>query len=351
MFRSLSKLLPAAVGIVLILTGCWIDKMPLPPVPENQGIEVVSDTVYVQLKPVWSPETGWDFLEPSDVLVGREPLVYVADTGHDRVVMLDLAGNVLGVSQFVEHPVALAQDSKLQLVIANGTNRLFRIDLFAVHHEIAAATVDTLYWDIDHPRRQYTAVAAFITRERSGNRITYMATATGPDRNDNAIFRFGENGEFLGPANLEPNGTGIFAAASPSGITAVGDFLYDFIFCQVGQNNFKVQWITINPEVGWTPKLNPAEGPRDIFALNKFERPEDVTVDRETNIYVIDEGKHRLFKFSRDGKELQSFGEFGSGEKQFNHPKGVAFFDRTLYVADTGNNRVVRFKLSTDVSP
>ena len=91
-------LLLAALVASAVLAGCWIDKMPLPPVPENEGLKVVSDTVYVQLKPVWSPETGWDFLEPADVLVGREPLIYVADTGHDRVVMLDLAGNVLGVS-------------------------------------------------------------------------------------------------------------------------------------------------------------------------------------------------------------------------------------------------------------
>ncbi|MDZ7623899.1 MAG: hypothetical protein U5J96_05550 [Ignavibacteriaceae bacterium] len=31
----------------------------------------------------------------------------------------------------------------------------------------------------------------------------------------------------------------------------------------------------------------------------------------------------------------------------FNEPHGVAFFDKTLYVADTGNNRIVRFILST----
>lgn len=48
-----------------------------------------------------------------------------------------------------------------------------------------------------------------------------------------------------------------------------------------------------------------------------------------------------LVKFSVDGKELQSFGGFDPGEKEFDLPQGIA---------DTGNNRIVRFKLSTDVA-
>jgi len=43
----------------------------------------------------------------------------------------------------------------------------------------------------------------------------------------------------------------------------------------------------------------------------------------------------------------------GSGSLEFNKPKGIAAtpiaeIDQVVYVADTGNNRIVRFKLSTD---
>jgi sugar lactone lactonase YvrE len=72
-------------------------------------------------------------------------------------------------------------------------------------------------------------------------------------------------------------------------------------------------------------------------------------VDTEGNIYVVDAGLDYLFKFSVAGEEQQSFGGTGSGEKQFKQPSGVGFFDKTLYVADTGNNRIVRFKLSIDI--
>ncbi|MDZ4698359.1 MAG: hypothetical protein SH809_01530 [Rhodothermales bacterium] len=36
------------------------------------------------------------------------------------------------------------------------------------------------------------------------------------------------------------------------------------------------------------------------------------------------------------------------GALQFRNPNGVAYFDRVVYVADTGNNRISRFKLNTD---
>jgi hypothetical protein len=37
-------------------------------------------------------------------------------------------------------------------------------------------------------------------------------------------------------------------------------------------------------------------------------------------------------------------------ENKLYTPKGVAFFNKVLYIADTGNNRIVRFKLSTDIN-
>jgi sugar lactone lactonase YvrE len=63
----------------------------------------------------------------------------------------------------------------------------------------------------------------------------------------------------------------------------------------------------------------------------------------------VDVGLHRLLKFNSSEVERYSFGEKDVGEKQFHRPMGVAFFDKTVYVADTGNNRILRFKLSTDI--
>lgn len=338
--------------LAALLTSCGVEKFPLPQEQgTNQGNAAVSDTTYLQLRPAWDAANGYDLKAPQDVLVGREPLVYIADSGNNRILMLDLAGNILGSSQPVEHPVALTQDAQLNLLIVTDSNKIFRINLVAAQHRIAEAPVETAFHEIDNPDRRYTGIAALLTSAQGEAEISYLVTATGNDKRDNQILIFPQDFKVRVPdeAGLESNGLGILSAASPSSITALRDFSEDFIFCMTGDNSFKVQWVTTG-QFGYTPRLNPAQGSFDLFALNQFAAPQDVTVDAEGNIFVVDAVRDSLYKFSSAGEEQQSFGGSGSGEKQFHAPHGVAFFDRTLYVADMGNNRIVRFRLSTDVN-
>ena len=91
----------------------------------------------------------------------------------------------------------------------------------------------------------------------------------------------------------------------------------------------------------------------------------DVTFggDDDAFIFVVDAAQHKLYQFQLNGQEgvpppagvedqtkqiVVSFGGFGADSKQFNTPSGVAYFDKVLYVADTGNNRISRFKLTSD---
>ena len=66
---------------------------------ENTG-NVTGDTVYIQLSPVWE-----GFNKPTAIMVGREPFIYVCDTGNDRIVMLDVSGKVIGFRS-IKQPVA-----------------------------------------------------------------------------------------------------------------------------------------------------------------------------------------------------------------------------------------------------
>ncbi len=331
--------------------ACNFEKFVPPEQPDDiTNIPAVSDTTYLQLRPDWDSDAGYDFNAPQDVLLGREPLVYIADTGNDRIVMLDLAGNILGQSQPVPHPVAMTQDSKLRLLIVSNDNKIYRINLLAHGHDIANAPVELVFEEVDNPDRRFTGISSQILPFQGTARLTYLVTATGQQTRDNQVLIFPEEFDVrvANAVNLEPNGLGILSASEPSGVTALRDFSQDFIFCMVGQNNFKVQWLTAG-EFGFVARLSPAQGNLAIFQPDKFSLPEDVTVDQIGNIYVVDAEANYLYKFSPSGGELQSFGGSGSGERQFKNPQGVAFFDKTLYVADTGNNRIVRFKLSTDI--
>jgi DNA-binding beta-propeller fold protein YncE len=351
-----------AIGLIFSTASDFScgEKYPLPSTPTDQSIlPGVSDTTYIQQYPNWEPATGYNFDHPTDILVGNEPFIYVADSAHNQIVMLDLAGNIVGASQPIPGPVAISQDGRLNLIIVNNTNKIYKINLYAVQHNITAATVRLVYEDVDHPNRRFSSVAAWHGTESGSAYLEqwYYVTVNGPEKRDNAIYYFAPKDDSLdkliGPINMESNGTGMFSAANPSGITITTSFnfttnFFDFIFVQTGLNFYKVQWITSNI-YGFAIKLDPSTSPTEIFAQNKFDRPEAVTIDEQGNIFVVDAGCHRLFKFNASGAEKQSFGEFGSAEKQFNRPMGVGYFNKTVYVADTGNNRILRFKLSTDI--
>jgi HYR domain-containing protein/K319-like protein/NHL repeat-containing protein len=72
-----------------------------------------------------------------------------------------------------------------------------------------------------------------------------------------------------------------------------------------------------------------------------------VAVDAAENVYVADQGNHRINKFSSAGTFITSFGSNGTGNGQFSGPTGVAIDSAgNLYVADTGNNRIQKLTTS-----
>jgi len=102
-----------------------------------------------------------------------------------------------------------------------------------------------------------------------------------------------------------------------------------------------------------------------LYEEGKFEDPAGLAIagDQTNYIFVIDRAQHKLYQFKPNGEEgidpppaavdrtrnlIVSFGEQGNGPRQFNSPSGVAYFDEIVYVADTGNNRIARYKLTTD---
>jgi DNA-binding beta-propeller fold protein YncE len=346
------------------LLGCQETKFPVDSLPQGNANLNIGDTVYVQQNPVW---TG--FNHPQAIIVGNEPFIYVADTDNDRIVMLDLIGRVIGYSKTIKHPVSITEDKRLQLLVCAQFDTLlpgksspttfgavYRLDLVSGNHNIGSITPRRVFFEPSDSTRRYAGVASLYNNQYYVCRNGPKNEATRVDR-DIAILLFSADDQLLSPVttNFSPDGTGLLSLSTLSAIATIPTSRsVEFVFCQTGDHClYKVQWIQLITEgqtTNFLSKFYPSvDGNIDILKINHFSQPAGVTIDPSGNLYVVDAAKDSLYRFSTRGAERYSFGGKGSGDRQFDQPYGVAFYNKTVYVADRGNNRIVRFKLSSDL--
>jgi len=75
--------------------------------------------------------------------------------------------------------------------------------------------------------------------------------------------------------------------------------------------------------------------------------PNDVIVSKNGDIFISEghgAGNNIVFKFSKDGTLIKSWGKHGTGPGEFDQPHSLAFDSKgRLYVADRSNNRIQIF--------
>ncbi|MCL4511901.1 MAG: hypothetical protein M1470_12640 [Bacteroidetes bacterium] len=376
------------VAAAFLLSSCSEKSKVVDPstLPQGSLTKVFGDTSYIQMQPVWG-----GFYGPKDIKIGYDYILYVTEPDSNRIVMVDLAGNRLGYSQYVKHPVAIAEDRKFNLVITCEFDTtvgaqtitvaaIAKIRLFDYQHKIADAPVEMVH---------HESLQKQIVRDAAGNLISgraytgvaplpdnsYYVTRTGSDNAspvdpDNMILHFSKSdkqysSDFIdlvpNPMNLTPTGTGLVAINQLSNITTFNSRQYgtDFIVTQIDpENSYKVKWFTFNAgsefqAPSWVSKfsLDPSKySPPGLPAIlsNIFIMPQAVTIDDRGNIYVVDSWLDSLMKFDMKGSLLhESFGNFKASGSLL-RPSGVAFFNKTLYVCDSGHDRILRYRLSTD---
>ncbi|MGC8785846.1 MAG: flippase activity-associated protein Agl23 [Anaerolineae bacterium] len=76
----------------------------------------------------------------------------------------------------------------------------------------------------------------------------------------------------------------------------------------------------------------------------QFNDPKGIAVDKEGNVYVVDTRNHRVQVFDGEGRYLRGWGRQGNGAGEFQEPWGIAVDGQgNVYVADTWNHRVQKF--------
>ncbi len=163
------------------------------------------------------------------------------------------------------------------------------------------------------------------------------------DSNNNRIQKFDSTGNFIFAFGQEGLGSG---AATPGTFNWIADITVDSQnnLYVVNEGNHRVDkfdsqgnfLLTIG---GW--------GPCD----NCFRYPQSIEIDSNGDVVVIDIRSGRNYstvkKFNSSGQFISKFGSYGTGDGQFEDPTGLAF-DATgnIYISDQYNHRIIKFDSS-----
>jgi len=271
------------------------------------------------------------FVNPRGLTVGPDGNIYVADSGNNRVVVLDSTGKFLRTfgtegnapGQF-KGPWGISVDKQGNVYVADTWNH--RIEKFDANGKFVKAWggfADTggkatgqpgLFWG---PRS--------IAMDADGN---LYVTDTGNKR----IQKFDRDGNFLGQWGgfgiekgqfNEPVG---IAISSQTGDIFVADTWNHRVQRFDKDFNFIAEW----PVHGW-------EG-------ESVNNKPYIAVDSHDNVYVTDPEGYRVIAFDHAGNVKAVLGKFGSDAGSFNLPIGIAVDGQdNLYVSDSLNSRVMKF--------
>ena len=343
--------------LLFIFSGCG-KRIKLPTNIPQPGA-VTTDTTYIPIGLGWTEAAGLPFDGPQDVHVGFDGFVYIADTGNDRIVKFDQAGNFVDQYEGVKQPRSVSQDRLLRLLVTGGNTIYVKLkdeqmfDSLYAGADIYDTTIivrqDTIFIDsvifdttynVDTTATSYKAIAA-DPRPSSGYATYFVCDYT---RDQINRFIFYEPNELYDLGAAIPPGFELSKTKYPTGVfTYLSGDKFRFLFCQA-LSYFSVQLLDGNDFNPLIPRTDSSQ----IYWQGTFGLAEDVAVDEFENIFVVDSEKSQVHKFSRNGVHILSFGKEGTGDEEFKNPKGIAYANKIVYVADTGNNRILRFVLSTD---
>ena len=359
-----------------------------------------SSVGYVPVLPYWTNVNA-----PIDVFVGYDEMVYVVDA--DGLKVFDQKGE-LHLTIPIQGAVEVTMDRRLHVYVAGRVDVDLCLDgstenVAAVYHLANPSSgniqfLDTLIHPICDVTRNSTCFRGpddisveftgltvladntlYVSRRGPRNDLTSIA------RPDNTILFFDEDGNNTGYAKgLNPVSSSL---KSTLGVQAIAGFAgppqrlngmstsREFLLLQNSpMAEYGALWIKRfeDPEAGVYFAENAGlvdqdltQADRFLYQPNRFSIPSDIYVapDFTGYIFLVDEGLDSLYQFTPKGYEgvnppstytskkqiLASFGGYGSGPFEFKDPSGVCYYERTVFVADKGNNRIARFKLSTDL--
>ena len=268
-----------------------------------------------------------DFLQPSDVVVGKQNRLYVLDGVHSQVKVFSYQGNFLfafgskgeGNGQF-QFPLGLGIDEQDTIYVADSGNH--RVQLFDYSGKFIRSFAVTRKEGTQLP--DPTDVAVNSRKNRC-----YVV-----DNDNHAILAYTLDGSQ-------------FVTQWGTRGEARGEFRYPF-FIAVGKNNT----VTVVDVVNTRAQIFDPEG-KFVSELGgwgvdrgQFYRPKGVAMDESNRIFVSDSVLGVIQVFTQYGSFLSVVGDEKGSIQRFETPVGIYIdHNRRLYVVEMFQNRVRVFQL------
>ena len=244
------------------------------------------------------------FLLPAGVAVNSKGVMYVADSGHNRIVVMTPEGaitaNLTVSSPAFSHPygVALSSTSPAIFVADTGNNRIVQLTSAGLQGTVTTGFNAPSDVAVDSSNNLYVA-------DSGNNRVVYVPHAAHEASQD----LVDPTQAFSGPDGVAVDAKGnIYVADTGNGRIVVFN------------SSFSVTGRFTNGHL-----------------LNK---PNGVAVDAVGNMYIADYGNRQIVVLSKTG------GFISSNKTGIDLPSGIAYFDGAVYVADSGNQQVVELNES-----
>ena len=261
-------------------------------------------------------ESDGEFSRPHDVVLSPdEAYLYVADVGNDAIKVLDPT-TLKTVGAFGEDelssPHDVAFDAAGRLLVADTGNH--RIAIYQVDGT-GGVLVDTLREGLRKPEGVAVGPdgAVYVTSASRDNVMKF--------RNGVPIGEVGQSGsgrnEYIRPHDIDVTVDGRVVVTDP------------------GNNRLQI----LSTDLTYVSEIG---GPS--YAFNE---PKYFTSDGQGRLFIADEYNNRIVILDRDYKRFGGVasGERNEGPRILHHPEGAEISGDRLWISDTGNGRIVLYRL------
>lgn len=288
---------------------------------DNNLIRIIGETLGLNL--------------PESFYIGKNGYIYIADTANNRILKLDINGNLikeikepnkkktLSEVEFLPEKIVVDSGERIYVIVKNETNGIYQLDIdgnFLGYFGSVPVVPDfsELFWRTVSTKEQLKKMLLFVPTEYSSMDIDksdfiYTTVATNTDTEIRNYIKGGGSGSTLAPIRrLNPKNIDVLVRNGS--MPPAGDLIDT------------VDWRT------------------DSGNASRFV---EISVKDNGMYCALDVTRSRVFTYDKEGNLLYIFGNNDNTHDGLLKPNAICWWNDKIVVSDTGN-KVIKIYEPTD---